>query len=49
MKNVIFPSEESVMNLIEGYKFEFYKDPSGYESDFMKYARVSDIFIAGHF
>ncbi len=30
-------------------KFEFYKDPSGYESDFMKYARVSDIFIAGHF
>ena len=30
-------------------KYAFYKDPSGYESDFMKYARVSDMFIAGHF
>jgi alanine dehydrogenase len=30
-------------------KYEFYKDPSGYESDFMKYAKVSDMFIAGHF
>ena len=30
-------------------KFAFYKDPSGYESDFMKYARVTDYFIAGHF
>ena len=30
-------------------KFAFYKDPSGYESDFMKYAKVSDMFIAGHF
>lgn len=28
---------------------EFYKDPSGYESDFMKYAKVTDYFIAGHF
>lgn len=32
-----------------GDKYEFYKDPSGYESDFMKYASVSDFFIAGHF
>lgn len=32
-----------------GDKFEFYKDPSGYESNFMPYARVSDMFIAGHF
>lgn len=30
-------------------KYEFYKDPSGYESDFMKYAEESDMFIAGHF
>ncbi len=30
-------------------KDEFYKDPSGYESDFMKYAKVSDMFITGHF
>tara|TARA_R110002072_G_scaffold108026_2_gene234637 strand:+ start:34953 stop:36167 length:1215 start_codon:yes stop_codon:yes gene_type:complete len=30
-------------------KYEFYKDPSEYESDFMKYAKVSDMFIAGHF
>ena len=32
-----------------GDKFEFYKDPSGYESNFMPYAKVSDMFIAGHF
>lgn len=32
-----------------GDKFEFYKDPSGYESNFMPYAKVSDLFIAGHF
>lgn len=32
-----------------GDKFAFYKDPSGYESDFMKYAKVTDYFIAGHF
>lgn len=32
-----------------GDKFEFYEDPSGYESDFMKYATLSDMFIAGHF
>jgi len=30
-------------------KEEFYTDPTGYESDFMKYAKVSDMFIAGHF
>lgn len=30
-------------------KQEFYEDPSGYESDFMKYAKVSDVFITGHF
>ena len=28
---------------------DFYKDPSGYESDFMKFARTSDMFVAGHF
>lgn len=33
----------------EGSRSEFYKDPSGYESDFMKYAKVTDYFIAGHF
>ncbi len=32
-----------------GDKYEFYKDPSGYESDFMKYAATTDFFIAGHF
>lgn len=30
-------------------KRAFYKDPSGYESDFMKYAKVSDVFFTGHF
>lgn len=30
-------------------KFAFYKDPSGYKSDFMQYAKVTDYFIAGHF
>ncbi|TXD69051.1 NAD(P)-dependent oxidoreductase [Aequorivita lipolytica] len=30
-------------------KQEFYADPSNYESDFMKYAKVSDMFITGHF
>ncbi|MEM0519351.1 NAD(P)-dependent oxidoreductase [Aequorivita marisscotiae] len=30
-------------------KKEFYKDPTNYESDFMKYAKVSDMFITGHF
>lgn len=32
-----------------GDKYEFYADPSDYESDFMKYAKVSTMFIAGHF
>jgi alanine dehydrogenase len=32
-----------------GDKFEFYKDPSGYESNFMPYAKETDYFIAGHF
>ena len=28
---------------------EFYKAPENYESDAMKLAKVSDMFIAGHF
>ena len=32
-----------------GDKFEFYKDATGYESNFMPYAKVTDFFIAGHF
>ncbi|WP_372919212.1 NAD(P)-dependent oxidoreductase [Salegentibacter sp.] len=28
---------------------DFYKHPEEYESDFMRFARVSDMFIAGHF
>ncbi|MDT0556743.1 NAD(P)-dependent oxidoreductase [Patiriisocius hiemis] len=32
-----------------GDKYEFYEDPSGYESNFMPYARVTDFFITGHF
>ncbi|WP_033959040.1 NAD(P)-dependent oxidoreductase [Psychroserpens jangbogonensis] len=32
-----------------GMKSEFYKDPSGYESNFMPYAKETDYFIAGHF
>lgn len=28
---------------------DFFKNPSDYESDFMKYAQVADIYIAGHF
>ena len=32
-----------------GNKYEFYKDPSGYESNFMPYAKQTDLFIAGHF
>ena len=30
-------------------KQDFYTDPSTYESDFMKFAKVSDMFITGHF
>ncbi|MBN2868077.1 MAG: alanine dehydrogenase [Flavobacteriaceae bacterium] len=32
-----------------GDRKQFYKDPSGYESNFMPYAKVTDFFIAGHF
>lgn len=32
-----------------GDKYAFYKDPTGYESNFMPYAKVTDFFIAGHF
>ena len=32
-----------------GDKWDFYKDPTGYESNFMPYAKVTDYFIAGHF
>lgn len=32
-----------------GHKHEFYKDPTGYESNFMPYAKTTDVFIAGHF
>ncbi|MCK7591482.1 NAD(P)-dependent oxidoreductase [Subsaxibacter sp. CAU 1640] len=32
-----------------GEKYAFYKDPSGYESNFMPYAKQTDMFIAGHF
>ncbi|WP_179320710.1 NAD(P)-dependent oxidoreductase [Winogradskyella helgolandensis] len=32
-----------------GDRFKFYKDPSGYESNFMPYAKETDYFIAGHF
>ena len=32
-----------------GNTTEFYKDPSGYESNFMPYAKETDFFIAGHF
>jgi len=36
----------------DGEKFnkkEFYKDPSSYKSNFLRFAKVSDMFIAGHF
>ena len=32
-----------------GNKNEFFKDPSGYQSNFMPYAKESHYFIAGHF
>lgn len=32
-----------------GNTSEFYKDPSGYESNFMPYAKETNVFIAGHF
>ncbi len=33
----------------EADKHEFYNDPSNYESDFLRFAKVSDMFITGHF
>lgn len=33
----------------EGDRYAFYGDPSGYKSDFLKYAKVTDYYIAGHF
>lgn len=30
-------------------KYDFYKHPENYVSDFMRFAKVSDFFIAGHF
>ncbi len=30
-------------------KHGFFKDPSGYESDFMRFAKVADMLITGHF
>ena len=30
-------------------KYDFYNTPTAYESDFMRFAKVSDFFIAGHF
>ncbi|WP_289022973.1 NAD(P)-dependent oxidoreductase [uncultured Salegentibacter sp.] len=33
----------------KGNQAEFFKDPSGYESNFMRFARSSDFFISGHF
>ena len=32
-----------------GDKHKFYKNPTGYESNFMPYAKQTDYFIAGHF
>ncbi|SEB76341.1 Alanine dehydrogenase [Tenacibaculum sp. MAR_2009_124] len=32
-----------------GDKFAFYDNPTGYESNFMPYAKETDFFIAGHF
>ncbi|MCR9183077.1 MAG: NAD(P)-dependent oxidoreductase [Flavobacteriaceae bacterium] len=33
----------------EGDKYAFFEDPSDYESDFMRFAKVSDMLITGHF
>ena len=30
-------------------RYDFYNNPDEYESDFMRFAKVSDLFIAGHF
>lgn len=34
---------------LKGSNQDFYKHPENYESDFMRFARVSNMFIAGHF
>ncbi|WP_340063491.1 NAD(P)-dependent oxidoreductase [Ascidiimonas aurantiaca] len=39
----------SPLNGLHFDKMDFYKDPTAYVSDFMKFAVVSDLFIAGHF
>jgi len=36
-------------DLKPGNLAEFFSDPTPYESDFMKFAKVTDFFIAGHF
>ncbi|WP_298525106.1 NAD(P)-dependent oxidoreductase [uncultured Christiangramia sp.] len=33
----------------QGSRMEFYKVPQNYDPDFMKFAKTSDVFIAGHF
>ncbi|SDS66413.1 NAD(P)-dependent oxidoreductase [Gramella sp. MAR_2010_147] len=33
----------------QGSRKEFYKVPENYDSDFIKFAKTSDVFIAGHF
>ena len=33
----------------QGSRKEFYKVPENYEADFMKFAKTSDVFMAGHF
>ncbi|MCF6307087.1 MAG: NAD(P)-dependent oxidoreductase [Flavobacteriaceae bacterium] len=53
-KNAVFCDidMEDYNKKTDGTKFnkkEFYNDPSGYESDFMRFAKVTDLFIAGHF
>ena len=30
-------------------RFDFYNHPEAYESNFMRFAKVSDVFVAGHF
>lgn len=33
----------------EGGKDEFFNDPTGYQSDFLRFSKVSDMLITGHF
>lgn len=43
----------NVMDYIKGsegfVKSEFYSNPSAFQSDFMKFAKVTDLYIAGHY